>query len=103
LRLYLLIAIVGLSGCSWFHRKPPPPVPSELVVTGVPAHSRVFVDGAQAGESSDLNNRTQVVEVTPGTHTVEIKTGDKTAYRESPYVEAGEKRVVIVLSGDNRN
>jgi hypothetical protein len=103
LKLYLLIAIVGLSGCSWFHRKPPPPLPTELVVTGVPAHARVFIDGAQAGESSDLNNRTQVVEVSPGTHMVEIKTGDKTSYRESPYVQAHEKHVVIVLSGDNRN
>jgi hypothetical protein len=104
LKLYLLIAILGLSGCSWFHRRQPPaPPPSELIVTGVPANSRVLIDGTQAGEPADVNNRTQVVKVSPGTHVVEIKTGDKTAYRESPYVAAGEKRVVVVLSGDNRS
>ena len=103
MKLSLLVALLCLSGCSWFHRKLPPPPPTELIVTGVPAASVVLLDGAPFGEASESNDRTVVFAVSPGDHKVEIKTGDKIAYRETTYVAPGEKRVVAVLSGANLN
>jgi hypothetical protein len=41
----------------------------------------------------------QVLDVTPGTHVVEVKVGDTVTYRENAYVAAGEKRLIQVLSG----
>jgi hypothetical protein len=100
----LLILSICLVGCSWFHKRtPPPPPPPQLIVTGVPAGAVLFADGVQAGQTAEVNDRTQVLEVSPGTHTLEVKRGDTVAYRESAYVTAGDKRVITVLSGTNRN
>ena len=92
-----------LSGCSWFHRKPPAPEPTELIVTGAPAGSVAFLDGTQAGQATEVGNLPQVLEVAPGTHTLEVRMGDTVAYRENTYVAQGEKRVITVLSGTSRN
>ncbi len=101
---YLLIALLCLSGCSWLHaRKQPAPAPTELIVTGVPAGSHLFIDGLQTGQAEQDGNRTRVLAVAPGAHTVEVKMGDTVAYRENTYVEAGQKRIITVLSGANRD
>jgi hypothetical protein len=99
MRTSILISLILLSGCSWFHRKPQEPDPSEYIVTGAPAGAILFVDGTQVGHASEANNRTQVLKVAPGTHLVEVKVGDSVTYRENTYVAVGEKRVVTVLSG----
>ncbi len=104
LKVSLLVLSICLAGCSWFHKSPPPPPPPpQFIVTGVPAGAILFVDGVQAGQSADTNDRTQVLDVSPGTHTLEVKRGDTVSYRESAYVAAGEKRVIAVLSGNNSN
>ena len=59
----------------------------------------LFVDGVQAGQANDAGNRAQTLEVTPGTHTIEVRKGNAVRYRENVDVEAGEKRVITVLSG----
>jgi hypothetical protein len=87
-----------VSGCSWFHRKPHAPLPAELVVTGAPAGALLLVDGAAAGQEVEAK-KPQILDVTPGTHIVEVKVGDTVTYRENTYVAAGEKRVIQVLSG----
>jgi hypothetical protein len=103
LRVTLLIVLVCLSGCSVFHKKAPePPDRPELIVTGAPAGSLLFIDGAQAGHPA-ANNRPQVLDVAPGTHTLEVRVGDTVAYRENTYVGPGDKRVITVLSGANRS
>jgi hypothetical protein len=99
MRTSILVALVLLSGCSWFHRKPPAPDPSELIVTGAPAGALLLVDGAPVGHVSDANDRTQVLRVASGTHLVEVKVGESVTYRENTYVAVGQKRVVTVLSG----
>ncbi len=99
LKKTVLIALLLLSGCGWFHRKPPPPDPTELIVTGAPAGAVLLVDGAPAGSKAQANDRTQIIKVAPGAHLVEVKVGESVAYRENTYVAAGEKRVVTVLSG----
>ena len=99
----LLIVLAFLSGCSWFHGRPPAPNPTELIVTGAPAGSILFLDGVQAGQAAEGSNRPQVLEVAPGTHTLEVKMGDTVSYRENTYVAQGDKRVVTVLSGASRN
>jgi hypothetical protein len=100
LKGFLLIALlVCVSGCSWFHRKPHAPDPTELIVTGAPVGSIVFVDGVQSGQAKEVINRPQTVEVSPGIHTLEVRMGDTVAYRENTYVAQGDKRVVSVLSG----
>lgn len=104
LRAAGLILLVCLSGCSWFHRtKPPPPQPPELVVTGVPKGSTLFVDGVQVDQPSDGSNRARIIQVSPGTHTLEVKMGDTVAYRENAYVGMGDRRAIAVLSGNSRN
>ena len=103
MKILMILALTVLSGCSWFHRKPPPPpVQPELIVTGAPAGSTVFIDGTQRGQAAELNDRPQSLSVAEGTHVVEIHRGDTVVYRENIYVKNGEKRVVTVLSGSNR-
>ncbi len=79
------------------------PVPTRLIVTGAPADSLLFVDGVQTGHPTEASNRTQVLEVTPGTHSVEVRLDDIVAYRENTYVAPHDKVVITVLSGNSRN
>jgi hypothetical protein len=103
LRVFVLVTLTLLSACSWFHaRKAPVPNPTEIIVTGAPAGSVVFVDGAQAAEALAVNDHPQVLNVTAGAHKVEIHVGDSVVYREDTYVGPGEHRTVRVLSGINR-
>ena len=101
MKAFLLIVLVCVSGCSWFHRKPPLPAPTELIVTGAPVGSIVFVDGVQSGQAKEVLNQPQKLQVAPGTHTIEVRMGDTVAYRENTYVAPGDKRVIAVLSGRN--
>ena len=92
-----------LSGCSWFHaRTPPPPEKPRIIVTGAPAESVVFIDDAQQGEAAASNDQSEVLIVSEGIHKVEIRMGGRVVYREDVFVENGDKRVVTVLSGSNR-
>ena len=95
----VLVALLLLSGCSWFHRKPPPAPPTELVITGAPAGATLLVDGVPAGHVAEANDRTQILHVSSGTHTLEVRVGDAVTYRENTYVAPGEKHVIRVLSG----
>ena len=97
----LLIVLVCLSGCSWMHSHKPAPVPPELIVTGVPAGSILFLDGVQTGQAED-KKRTEVLRVVPGTHVVEVRRGDTVVYRENTYAGPGDRRVITVLSGTGR-
>jgi hypothetical protein len=99
LKRYLLVALLLLSGCGWFHRKPPAPDPTELIVTGAPAGSILLIDGAPIGQPTQAANRTQTLRVAPGSHVLEVKVGDAVTYREQTYLDAGNKRVITVLSG----
>jgi hypothetical protein len=100
LKGFSIIALLFcVSGCAWFHRKPHAPDPTELIVTGAPLGSIVFVDGVQTGQAKEVINRPQAVEVSPGMHTLEVRMGDTVAYRENTYVAQGDKRVISVLSG----
>jgi len=103
LKIFMFMALLLLSACSWFHKKTPPaPVPPELIVTGVPLGASVFIDGTQRGQAAELNDRPQSLSVAEGAHVVEVHRGDIVVYRENIYVKNGEKRVVTVLSGANR-
>lgn len=101
MKAYLLIGLVLLSGCGWFHRKPPAPDPTELIVTGAPAGSLLFVDGAQVGQPAEAGKHTQVLRVAAGTHVLEVKVGESVTYRENTYVALGDRRMITVLSGAN--
>lgn len=100
---FVFLALACLSACSWFHRAKAPPDPPELIVTGAPAGSIVFVDGVQNGQIAESNGKPQVLNVTSGEHVVEIRTGNSVVYREQTFVGTGEKRVVKVLSGTSRD
>jgi hypothetical protein len=78
------------------------PDPAEIIVTGAPAGSLVFVDGLQTGQETAVSDHPQVLVVAAGVHKVEIHVGDKVVYREDTYVGLSEHRVVTVLSGLTR-
>ena len=80
----------------------PVPDPTEIIVTGAPAGSMVFVDGLQIGQATTANDHTQVLNVAAGAHKVEIHVGDTIVYREDTYVGPGERYTVRVLSGLSR-
>jgi len=102
LKTYIILAFAMLSACSWFHSKTPTPEPPAFIVTGAPAGSTVFVDDVQKGQTAELNDKPQTVRSVEGTHKVEVRIGDTVVYRENIYIKSGERRVVTVLSGSNR-
>jgi hypothetical protein len=103
LKTSIILALMMLSGCSWFHAKAhPAPEPPVFIVTGAPAGSIVFIDDVQTGQPAAFNDKPQTVRSTEGTHKVEVRFGDNVVYRENIYIKGGERRVVTVLSGSNR-
>jgi hypothetical protein len=78
------------------------PDPTEIIVTGAPVGSIIFVDGLQAGQATAVSDHPQILKVAAGAHKVEIQVGDKIVYREDTDVGPGEHRVVTVLSGITR-
>ena len=100
MKIFVLMTLVCLSACSWFgSRKQQLPDPTELIVTGAPAGSLIFVDGLQSGQATAVSDHPQVLDVAAGAHKVEIHVEDRIVYREDTYVGLGERRVVTVLSG----
>lgn len=103
MRVFLLLTVAFLSACSWFgSKRVQVPDPTELIVTGAPVGSIVFIDAKQAGQATTLPDHPQVLEVAAGNHKVEIHLDDAIVYREDTYVGQGERRVVRVLSGSTR-
>jgi hypothetical protein len=102
LKTTLLLVVLMLSGCSWFHRTKPAPPSPQLVVTGAPTGSAVFVDDVKNGQTAAVGGKPQVLNVTAGPHVVEIRTGSTVIYREQTYVGSGESRLIKVLSGTSR-
>lgn len=102
--LVALLILSSVSACSWFgwHRSTGPRTPTEIVVTGAPRASLILVDGVQAGQAVTRNDQSQILDVAPGSHKVEIKLNEAIVYREDIYVGSGERRVVGVLSGLSR-
>ncbi len=99
----MFLVLTCLAACSWIHpRAKAPPAAPELIVTGAPAGSIVFIDGLQSGQSMEVNDKTQVLNVAAGAHVVEVRTGSTVVYREQTYVGSGERRVIKVLSGSSR-
>ena len=87
MRVVVLMTLAGLSACSWFApKKTPIPDPTQIIVTGAPVNSSVFVDGSQVGQTATLNDHPQVLDVAAGDHKVEIHLGDSVVYREDIYV-----------------
>lgn len=103
MRVFVLIALAWLSACSGFaSKKTHPPDPTELIVTGAPKGSIVYVDGLQAGQPMEQSDHPQILDVSAGAHKVEVHLDDTVVYREDTYLGPGEHRVVRVLSGLNR-
>ena len=103
-RVFVLFTLTLLSACSWFgwHKKPQAPDPPEIIVTGAPLGSLIFVDGVQSGEAAARSDQSQILEVAAGDHKVEIHLDGRIVYREDTYVGPREHRVVVVLSGLRR-
>ena len=102
MKTFIILAVTMLSACSWFHSKARTPEPPQFIVTGAPKGSIVFVDDVQQGQAAESNVKPQLVDSIEGQHKVEIRFGDTVVYRENAYIKSGEKRVVTVLSGSNR-
>ncbi len=103
MRVFSLITLACLSACTWHDsRKPQPlPDPPEILVTGAPVGSIVFIDGVQAGQTTTANHQTQILSVAPGIHKLEIHYGDRVVYREDTEARPGERSLEIVKSGSS--
>jgi hypothetical protein len=103
-KILVLMTVICLSACSWFgsRRPPPSPEPAEIIITGAPVGSLVFVDGVQIGQALTHNDQSEILRVAPGSHKVEIHVNGAIVYREDTYVDRGDHRVVSVLSGLSR-
>jgi hypothetical protein len=103
LKILIIFALTMLSACSWHpFRRHTVPEPTQLIVTGVPAGAIIFIDDKAQGQASETNDKPQLLDVSAGTHTVEVRRDDAVVYREDTFVKSGEKRVITVLSGSNR-
>jgi hypothetical protein len=92
-----------LCACGWWgHRRADPPNPTEIVVNGAPADSVVFVDGTQVGQPVPRGQNAQILDVSPGSHKVEVHSGERIVYHEDVYVASGQRIMMSVLSGWNR-
>jgi hypothetical protein len=100
----LIVLACGTAACGGFgwHKRAAPRPRTEIVLTGAPAGSLVFVDGVQTGPGVEHNDQSEILDVAPGAHTVEIHVNEAVVYREETYVGSGERRVVEVLSGLSR-
>jgi hypothetical protein len=97
------LVVLALMVCSWFHRRPTSPAPlPELIVTGAPAGTAIFIDDVQSGQVAEVNGKPQVLHVPAGMHVVEVRAGSTVIYREQTYVSTGDNRVINVLSGIHR-
>jgi hypothetical protein len=102
LKIFAVLALMSLSACSWFHARPKGPAPlPELIVTGAPAGSAIFIDDVQNGQVAEVNGKPQVLSVPAGMHVVEVRAGSTVIYREQTYVGTGNNHV-NVLSGIHR-
>jgi hypothetical protein len=103
LKIFTILALTMLSACSWFHAKAPrAPDPPVFIVTGAPAGSIVFIDDVQQGQAAEVRDKPQTLSSVEGMHKVEVRFGDTVVFRENVYIKGGERRVVTVLSGSNR-
>ena len=104
MKALLLVSLVCLCACSWFgrHRSPQAAAPTQIIVTGAPAGAEIYVDGQPKGEAITHNDESQILDVAPGAHKVEIHRNGAVVYREDTYVGAGVHRVISVLSGMTR-
>lgn len=103
MKVLIILALVSLCGCSWFHARPKGAAPlPELVVTGAPAGSAIFIDDVQNGQVAEVNGKPQVLSVPAGMHVLEVRAGSTVIYREQTYVSTGDNRVINVLSGIHR-
>lgn len=98
------MALTCLCACSWFgsRRAAALPQPTEIIITGAPVGSVVFVDGSQIGQAVTQNDQSEILKVAPGAHKVEIHLNETIVYREETYEGPGDHRVVGVLSGLTR-
>jgi hypothetical protein len=103
LKKSLLVVVALLAGCSWFHRSKPMPDPPEIIVTGIAPGAFVYLDGVQVGDAQEKTYRSRIINVSAGTHVVEVKMGDTVTFHETAYSGPGDKRYVMVLSGNTRN
>jgi hypothetical protein len=66
-----------------------------LAVAGAPSGSVLVVDGIAIGDASTYDGRPNVLRVEPGTHEVEIRTGQQIVFRERVFVESELKTVKV--------
>jgi hypothetical protein len=102
-KIWVVLALMSVSACSWFHGHPKGPAPlPEVVVTGAPAGSAIYVDDVQNGQVAEVNGKPQVLSVPAGPHVFEVRAGSTVIYREQAYISTGDNRVINVLSGIHR-
>src|SRR5260221_11862165 len=93
------MTLACLSACSWFgSRKQELPDPTEIIVTGAPAGSLIFVDGLQAGQETAVSDHPQVLIVAAGVPKVGKNTWGKGGYSEGTSVGLRQHTVVTGLS-----
>jgi len=67
-----------------------------LAIKGAPGSSILYIDGLMVGNANDYDGSPHVLIIEPGTHKVEIRTGnDNSIYNKKIFVESGLKTIII--------
>ncbi|MGB8930496.1 MAG: hypothetical protein WCC48_04505 [Anaeromyxobacteraceae bacterium] len=66
-----------------------------IAVVGAPAGTLLVVDGLAVGDPARFNGNPNILRLEPGTHDVEIRSGDSVIFSQRVFVESELKTVKV--------
>ena len=67
-----------------------------LLIEGAPRGATLYIDGKPVGEADAFGGKPNVLPVEPGTHVIEVKTGDRLLLSQKVFLGGGEQRTLVI-------